>query len=87
MGVDRRAQQGEDEVCPTLLVPTASPGSPSPPLEPLTPLEAPHLPWNLLLPWKHPHLPWKPPHFPWKLPLTSAWKPSTRMATSRLKST
>ncbi|KAB0351512.1 hypothetical protein FD754_016369 [Muntiacus muntjak] len=40
VGVDRRAQQGEDEVCPTLLAPTASlgspltsSGSPSPPLE------------------------------------------------------
>ena len=57
VGVDRRAQQGEDEVCPTLLVPTASPGSPSPPLEPLTPLEA------LSPPLEAPSLPLEaPPH-------------------------
>ncbi|KAF4015452.1 hypothetical protein G4228_007259 [Cervus hanglu yarkandensis] len=40
--MDRRAQQGEDEVCPTLLAPTASPGSPlTSPGSPSPPLEAP----------------------------------------------
>lgn len=53
--------------------PLTSPGSPL--TSPSPPLEAPSPPLEA------------PLHLPWKLPLTSAWKPSTRMATSRLKST